>query len=401
MPGATRACRIRVLGGGLVGRLVVSELHEAGHEVTLVDLDPKTLEWATGLGVVTIHGDATASAPGNPNAATGTGSPIGEQAATEPGGGEYTDDILDVTQADIWVNLLPGSQGDCVRRPLLERGAKVADLSFTVEDPRRLDELAKANAGLLLYDVGVAPGLSNLWVANACAQFKVGGEVAEKVEIRVGGIPREPDSQQEDGWSYMAPFSPSDVIAEYERPARIRIAGKLCTEPALTRRHRYCDPEVGELEAFLTDGLRSLLDIDCPTLLEYTLRWPGHIERFIALRDEGALEGDNRKKTLQDLYQQWIFDPQRPEITLLSVVVESQNLIWRGRLFDDGGGGWSSMARTTGLVTLAAVEAIMSDLIPSGVCAPEQVWQELLPLAEKRLASAGVVLRRDNTIRTR
>ncbi len=371
MSGIDGVCRIRVLGGGLVGRLVVSELFEAGHQVTLVDLDHSTIEWANELGVNTILGDATDR--------------------LEAG------EILDVTEAEIWINLLPGGLGDLVRRPLLERGAKIIDLAFTLEDPRQLDGLAKANGGSLLYDVGVAPGLSNLWVANACAQIAADGEKPLRVEIRVGGIPSQPDS----GWSYMAPFSPSDVIAEYERDARIKIDGEVCIEPALTRRHMFNDSEVGKLEAFLTDGLRSLLDIDCPDLLEFTLRWPGHIDRFLELCESGVLVGEKRNETLLDLYQQWKFDPKRGEITLLKVDVESENLIWQGRLFDSGSGGWSSMARTTGLVTIAAFETMLAGEISPGVFSPEQVWQELLPRVEYRLAGAGVDLRRDSTIRSR
>ena len=58
------------------------------------------------------------------------------------------------------------------------------------------------------------------------------------------------------------------------------------------------------------------------------------------------------------------------------------------------------MARTTGLVTVAAVEALTMGVVNTGVHAPEDIWQELLPLAENRLAAAGVSLKRDVTIRT-
>ena len=349
--------RIRVLGGGLVGKLVVAQLHELGHSVTLVDIDSKALQWATEIGVETL-----------PQSALQTSS-------------------LDTSQADIWVNLLPGELGDKVRLPLLERGARIIDLAFTLSDPRQYDNLAKQCGATMLFDVGVAPGLSNLWVAKALELLRQNGEAAQSIEIKVGGIPQQSDSN----WSYMAPFSPSDVIAEYERPARIRIDGINCQEEALSRRH-IVDDEAGELEAFLTDGLRSLLDLDCPNMLEYTLRWPNHIDRFIQLRDSGALSPLRRKETLEELYQHWKFDPSRPEMTLLTVLVRGENSDWRARLYDAGESGWSSMARTTGLVTVAAVEAMVAGTIPLGVHAPEQVWQELLPLAENHLANAGVFL---------
>ena len=134
--------RIRILGGGLVGRLVVNELYYAGNEITLVDIDEQAIQWAKDLGVETILEDATGDA------------------------------ILDVTKADIWVNMLPGRLGDKVRRPLLERGATVVDLAFTLEDPREMNKLAISNGSTLVYDVGVAPGISNLWIANALALFE-------------------------------------------------------------------------------------------------------------------------------------------------------------------------------------------------------------------------------------
>ena len=40
------------------------------------------------------------------------------------------------------------------------------------------------------------------------------------------------------------------------------------------------------MEAFLTDGLRSVLaNIPAEEMSEYTVRWPGHIQKFIDQRD--------------------------------------------------------------------------------------------------------------------
>ncbi len=82
----------------------------------------------------------------------------------------------------------------------------------------------------------------------------------------------------------MAPFSPKDVIAEYTRPARVIRDGGEVVLPALSERHFIEVPEHGQMEAFLTDGLRSLLEtIPAVEMSEYTIRWPGHIQRFIEL----------------------------------------------------------------------------------------------------------------------
>ena len=42
----------------------------------------------------------------------------------------------------------------------------------------------------------------------------------------------------------------------------------------------------GEMEAFLTDGLRCVINsISAENLHEYTIRWPGHIQKFIDARE--------------------------------------------------------------------------------------------------------------------
>ena len=118
----------------------------------------------------------------------------------------------------------------------------MADLAFTAEDPIIYDELAKEHGSSLIYDVGIAPGLSNALLMDA--QCRMGRLSSAK--IWVGGNPQEPDEE----WSYMAPFSPSDVIEEYTRPARIRRNGQNVIEAALTERHAVSVPGYGQMEYF-------------------------------------------------------------------------------------------------------------------------------------------------------
>jgi saccharopine dehydrogenase-like NADP-dependent oxidoreductase len=74
-------------------------------------------------------------------------------------------------------------------------------------------------------------------------------------ECLVGGLP----VYREWPYEYKAPFSPIDVIAEYTRPARFVRNGKVVTRPALSDAEIIDFPGVGKLEAFNTDGLRSLI----------------------------------------------------------------------------------------------------------------------------------------------
>jgi len=321
--------RIVVLGAGMIGKFVASRLSE--HDLLVVDNCQESLN---GLDCETLCGSAF--------------------------------DVLSMEDVDVWVNMLPGRVGHAVRQPLLNKNQTIVDLAFTPEDPRNLQ------GGRMVYDVGIAPGLSNLWSAAI--------KDIEKLEIKVGGIPCQPD----DGWSYMAPFSPSDVIEEYTRPARVIIAGEQKEIPPLEMRHMVEIENVGTLEAAITDGLRSLLDtIEADSMLEYTLRWPGHYDKWLASSQD------------EELANEWQFDSSREEMTVMTVAATTKGGEWNGYLIDYGKGGDSSMARTTGLVTLAAIDAALAGLIPEGVHPPEGVVG-LLPLAEKRLQDAGVQIKRDS-----
>ena len=324
--------RMVILGAGLVGAFVAQHLSE--HDVLVIDSSADAL---ARIDCTTMQGDA------------------------------LSEEVLEMQGIDVWINMLPGGIAHAVRKPLLSRGQTVVDLAFTLEDPRSI------KGGRMVYDVGIAPGLSNLWSAAI--------EELDSLEIMVGGIPTEPD----DGWSYMAPFSPADVIEEYTRPARIKLNGELVELPALERRQLVDYPSIGTLEAGLTDGLRSLLDtISANTMLEYTLRWPGHYDKWF------------QRTSYDGLLEEWEFDEQRPEMTVLSIDAKlTDGNDWHGMLIDRGKDGWSSMARTTGLVTLAAVDAALLGLIPEGVHPPEGI-PELLELAETRLLQAGVHIERDS-----
>ena len=293
------------LGCGLVGKFVIKRLLENGSSVTVVDLKvPK--EIANLEQVTAVEGDVFS--------------------------------IIDsLPQDKVVVNMLPGRIGDKVRPILIESGHQIIDLAFTLEDPIKYSELAKTNNCSLLWDVGIAPGLSNMLVKRGS---KMLGEL-DIVHIKVGGNPSKVDS----GWSYMAPFSPSDVIEEYTRPARIIENNQSVTVPALSQRHLIDVEYHGKMEAFLTDGLRSIMDsIPAKEMKEYTVRWPGHIDKWIT---EG-IDMDEDK-----LLNEWKFDNSREEFTWLEVKVQRDDSKIRWMVYDNGKEGDSSMARTTGLVTAA------------------------------------------------
>lgn len=322
--------RIHCLGGGLVGSFVTRKLHEAGLEVHLYDIVPRQTP-------ATFHlGDATTA---------------------------------DHRDADIVVNMVPGSIGHDVLKSLHAGGHRIVDLSFSETTPDALPD----GPGVVLWDVGIAPGLSNMLVALAHREL---GHLDE-VTIKVGGNPAEPDHE----WSYMAPFSPHDVIAEYTRPARIVRNGTITVVPAMDGLHTI-DASGRTMEAFLTDGLRSLTNVPATSMGEYTVRWPGHIQRY----QSTTLDPD-------ELVEAWRYDAERPEFTWMEVAVKAggRRRVWT--VEDGGKDGDSSMARATGLVTAACVLAWSTvELFTEGIHPPEDLPTEVIYDVISLLKSEGVAI---------
>src|SRR5262249_10095963 len=133
-----------------------------------------------------------------------------------------------------------------------------------------------------------------------------------------------------------APFAPSDVIEEYVRPARMVENGKIVIKEALSEPELIDFPGVGSLEAFNTDGLRSLIQTlaGVPDMKEKTLRYPGHIELMRVLRPTGFF--DQKPITVDGvsvrpldvtsalLFPKWTFEEGEGELTVLRVIVEGK-----------------------------------------------------------------------------
>ena len=321
--------RIHCLGGGLVGSFVTRRLVESGFNVHLYDVVKRETPANFHLG------DAL---------------------------------ISDHSHAEIIVNMLPGSLGNKMTSLLKNTGQRIVDLSFSESTPDLLGDVSST----ILWDVGIAPGLSNMLVASAFREF---GSLDE-VSIKVGGNPQQPDEE----WSYMAPFSPHDVIAEYTRPARVIQQGEQVEVPAMTDLHSINANGRG-MEAFLTDGLRSLLAMPAQKMGEYTVRWPGHIQRY-----------QSTNLSPDELVDAWALDPQRSEFTWMEVSVSSgdENRTWI--VEDLGKDGDSSMARTTGLVTACCVIAWIDrpDMFGSGVYAPEDLPDDVIQLVIEVMRAEGV-----------
>ncbi|MFZ1291856.1 MAG: saccharopine dehydrogenase C-terminal domain-containing protein [Melioribacteraceae bacterium] len=307
---------------------------------------------------------------------------------------------------DIIINAVPGFMGFQTLKEIIKSGKNVVDIAFSPEDTSELDELAKKNNVTAIVDCGVAPGMSNL-LAGYVHSFL---DETKTILIYVGGLP----TIREYPFEYKAGFSPIDVIEEYTRPARYVENGNLVTRPALSDPELLNFPEVGTLEAFNSDGLRSLaFTLKVPNMKEKTLRYPGHIEKMKMFREAGFFSYDEIEIkgmkikpidfTSKLLFPMWELKNGDSEFTLMKVIVEgkkeNKNLRYTFNLFDryNEKTNVHSMARTTGYTATTAVRMLSKGLFnKKGVFPPEFIGQnhKCVDFMLKGLKERGVIYKK-------
>ena len=288
-------------------------------------------------------------------------------------------------KADIVVNAVPGFMGFNTLKEIIKAKKNVVDIAFFPEDPFELDELANENNVTAVVDCGVAPGMSNLLSGYVNSIL----DKTETILIYVGGLP----VVREYPYEYKAGFSPIDVIEEYTRPARYIENSKLVIRPALSDPEFLNFDEVGTLEAFNSDGLRTLAQtLSVPNMKEKTLRYPGHIEKMQVLRESGffsqneiEINGVKIKPvdfTSKLLFPMWELKEGDEEFTVMRIVIEGEKdkkkIRYTYNLLDrhDKKTNVHSMARTTGYTATSTVRMLAKGLFDQkGICPPEYIGQ--------------------------
>ncbi len=303
---------------------------------------------------------------------------------------------------DIVLGAAASRIGFSILRAVIEAGKNSCDISFMSEDALELDALAQQRGVCAVVDCGVAPGMSNMMAGRAAAAI----DGCERLEIYVGGLPRE----RRWPFDYKAAFAPADVIEEYTRPSRIVEHGEIVVREALSEPELMDFPGVGTLEAFNTDGLRSLAaTLKVPFMKEKTLRYPGHIALMRAFRETGLFSHEPIQAggalvrpidvTSALMFPKWTYEEGEEDLTVMRVMAEGRRGGRRARMtwdlldFYDKESGATSMARTTAFpATIVARMMLEGAWKRPGVHPPETLGAEpgLLERVLRELERRGV-----------
>ncbi len=351
--------KIIVLGAGMVGSAMALDLAKK-HSVTVADLSDKNLTKLK-----------------NKNAAIETLPLNAKDKALL---------IAAISPFDLVLCAVPGFMGFTTLKTIIEAGKNVVDISFFPENALELNELARQKGVTAIVDCGVAPGMDNIILGYYNEKMKL-----SDFECLVGGLPQ----LKKWPFNYKAPFSPVDVIEEYTRPARYVENSHVIVKPAMSDIEHVEIKGVGTLESFNSDGLRSIIHTmpHIPNMKEKTLRYPGHIEKVIALRDAGFFSKEPIQLngveiipldfTSKILFNEWKLGETEEELTVMRVtIVGTENgtkkkITYHLHDVYDTATQTSSMARTTGYTATAAVNLFLDGhFTDKGVFPPELVGKK-------------------------
>ncbi len=303
---------------------------------------------------------------------------------------------------DLVIGALPSHLGLQSLRAVAQTGKPYVDISFMAEDPLMLDGFARDHGCIAVVDCGVAPGLSSIAAGHASCVL----DPCTRLEVFVGGLP----VLRTAPFEYKAGFAPADVIEEYTRPARMVEHGAVVVYPALSGVEPVDIDGVGTLEAFNTDGLRTLIKtLRIPTMVEKTMRWPGHAALMRAFRDAGlfdttAIDVSGAKVVPRDvaaalLFPKWSYGPDEHDLTVLRVVASGRKegvdvrMIWEMVDRYDVATAQRSMSRTTAFPATIVARALLDGRYTTpGVTPPELLGKVpgMLDHVLAELAARGV-----------
>jgi lysine 6-dehydrogenase len=365
--------KIVVLGCGAVGKHMAIDLcKDPEFEVISVDVNQEVLEQLASEHPIRI---------------------LVEDLSTEKGVTRAVED------ADIVIGSVPYNLGYKMLESVIRAGKNIVDISYCIEDPFNLDDLAKEKGVTAVVDCGVSPGMSNIILGDHMRTMNV-----SRFECYVGGVPK----TRQAPFEYKSPFPVFEVLEEYAESGTLVEDGKVVVRPLLAETITIDVDKVGTMACLNSDGLRTLLrTTDIPNMFEKTLRYPGHVELMRIFKDAGFLnmspiqvEGASVRPidvTASLLSPLWKYEPGEADITVMRLVIsgveDGKPVTYTHDLYDeyDPETGALSMARTTGYTCNAVTRLVLEGAYSQkGISPPEFVgrvggcWESVEQYLEER-----------------
>jgi saccharopine dehydrogenase-like NADP-dependent oxidoreductase len=283
-------------------------------------------------------------------------------------------------------NLLKGSQV-CIAtagyktyveltKACINAGVGMVDLGGNrdvVDGQKLLHDSAVKNNVTIIPDCGLAPGLIGILGMHAFQTLDRDGCTSIDVHMRVGGLPKNPGSIEENPLQYELTWSAEGLINEYEIPSDELKDGVLIKSQALSNNEliQINTPwGQNEFEAFVTGGGSSNLPIVLAGKarnVDYkTIRYRGHCNIIRALRRLG-LFSESYRQTLIDAFDKNMSSKNDDDVVIARAGARGtfegkiKTILFQILCQKNVTNGLSAMAQTTGFSA-----SIVANMIADG-----------------------------------
>jgi len=251
------------------------------------------------------------------------------------------------------------------------------------EDVMTLHDDASMAEISILPDCGMSPGLGSILAGHAASKL----DQVASVHMLNGGLPEKPLPPLD----YVITWSVSDLIDMYSRKVTIMREGKPVEVEAMTGLEEIIFPGVGKLEAFYTDGLRTMLYTmkGVKDMWEKTLRYPRHVEKVKFLKTLGFFDAEpldtenlniSPRQVTAALLERKLKRRDVPDIVVMHVEVSGLRngncAVYTYHVLDryDKQHQVTAMARTTAYTTSVTAQLLAKKTIrEKGVIPPEKL----------------------------
>ncbi len=305
---------------------------------------------------------------------------------------------------DLVMGFLPGKLGYPLTRACIRAGTDLVDVSYMSQNPLSMNKEAVHASTRIVPDCGLAPGISNILVGHVTERL----DSVSTVHIMVGGLPERPTPPLD----YIITWSPDNLIEEYVRKAKVIQEGEIVEVEALTGLEEVEFPDIGTLEAFYTDGLRTLPYTirNINNMWEKTLRYPGHAKKIELLRTLGFFDEEpidlgetsiSPRSITARLFTRKLCRREVNDIVAMKIKVlgveDNIQVSYTFRLLDryDKSAGVTAMARTTAYPASIVAQMILKGTVEqTGVIPPERLGmdEQLYKMFMYELERRGIMI---------
>ena len=295
----------------------------------------------------------------------------------------YRELVNNIKKFDLAVGSLPGVMGYKACKASVSAEVDMVDVSYMPEDVMTLNKAALKAKMCIVPDCGMSPGLGSILAGHAVSKL----DQIESVHMLNGGLPEKPIPPL----GYVITWSVKDLIDMYSRKVNIVKGGKVIQVEAMSGLEEIDFPGVGKLEAFYTDGLRTMLHTvkGVKDMWEKSLRYPGHTEKIKLLKTLGFFNSEaievegmaiSPREVAAKLLEKKLKRPEVPDIVVMRIEVRGikngKRIEYVYHMLDhyDKEHQVTSMARTTAYTASIVTQLLAKKAIKEkGVIAPEKL----------------------------